>query len=301
MPDSVGVTSFAPEGERIEVDAAWRFLLAVRDGAASEVPIDTRGEGSWTSEAPMSDAAAALLDCLLPLARRDTWTLAQLGQSLDGRIATESGHSHYINGFEALAHLHRLRALADAVVVGAGTACADDPQLTVRHVSGAHPARVVLDPRGRVGGHLGLFKSATPPTLHLTGPGLSLPKSHAIRHELALNDAGQFDPAVVIALLHRCGYRRILVEGGGITVSQFVEAGALDYLHLLVAPLLIGSGRPGLQMTPITTLESALRPRMRTFACGNDTLFDVDLGFTATDGRGPVPTTEGDPDPRQAR
>src|ERR1700754_3479338 len=76
--------------------------------------------------------------------------VGQLGQSLDGRIATETGHSHYVNGPSGLAHLHRLRALVDAVVVGVGTALADDPQLTVRRVSGPQPARVVIDPNGRL-------------------------------------------------------------------------------------------------------------------------------------------------------
>ena len=76
--------------------------------------------------------------------------IAQIGQSLDGRIATHSGHSHYINGIAGRAHLHRLRALVDAVVVGVGTVVADDPQLTVRLVPGPNPARVVLDPRGRL-------------------------------------------------------------------------------------------------------------------------------------------------------
>ena len=60
--------------------------------------------------------------------------VGQIGQSLDGRVATETGHSHYINGPAGLAHLHRLRALVDAVVIGVGTALADDPQLTVRRV-----------------------------------------------------------------------------------------------------------------------------------------------------------------------
>src|SRR5215470_15731116 len=76
--------------------------------------------------------------------------VGQIGQSLDGRIATESGHSKYINGPAGLTHLHRLRALVDAVVIGVGTAMADDPQLTVRRVAGPNPARVVIDPNGRL-------------------------------------------------------------------------------------------------------------------------------------------------------
>src|SRR5262249_11301583 len=76
--------------------------------------------------------------------------IGQFGQSIDARIATASGHSHYINGPAGLAHLHRLRALVDAVVVGVGTALADDPQLTVRRVAGPNPARIVIDPSGRM-------------------------------------------------------------------------------------------------------------------------------------------------------
>src|ERR1044071_5196836 len=76
--------------------------------------------------------------------------VGQIGQSIDGRIATVTGHSKYINGPAGLAHLHRLRALVDAVLVGIGKAVADDPQLTVRRVAGPGPARIVLDPRGRL-------------------------------------------------------------------------------------------------------------------------------------------------------
>src|SRR5436305_12083667 len=76
--------------------------------------------------------------------------VGQIGQSIDGRIATVTGHSKYINGPAGLAHLHRLRALVDAVLVGIGTAIADNPQLTVRRCAGPSPARIVLDPRGRL-------------------------------------------------------------------------------------------------------------------------------------------------------
>src|SRR4051812_24573447 len=80
----------------------------------------------------------------------DLVVVGQIGQSIDGRIATVTGHSKYINGPAGLAHLHRLRALVDGVLVGIGTAVADDPQLTVRRVAGPSPARIVLDPRGRL-------------------------------------------------------------------------------------------------------------------------------------------------------
>src|SRR5947207_1235540 len=80
----------------------------------------------------------------------DLVLIGQCGQSIDGRIATPTGDSHYINGEAGLDHLHRLRSLVDAVVIGAGTAIADDPQLTVRRVCGPNPARVIIDPHGRL-------------------------------------------------------------------------------------------------------------------------------------------------------
>ncbi|ANB03718.1 RibD family protein [Ectothiorhodospira sp. BSL-9] len=243
--------------------------------------------GAWHAHGPMERDAGRLLDCLLPLVADDRpWVVGQLGQSLDGRIATHTGASYYISGWEARVHLHRLRALADAVLVGAGTAATDRPQLTVRHASGPSPARVVLDPRGRVPHEGPLFEAApagsvTPPTLLLVGWDVG-PVGGLPEHVSALpvdtdQDSGRIRPQQVVTQLAEVGYRRVLVEGGGVTVSRFLEAGLLDRLHLLVAPMVIGSGRPGLSLPPIDTLDQALRPRVRRFACGEDTLFDVDL------------------------
>jgi riboflavin biosynthesis pyrimidine reductase len=74
----------------------------------------------------------------------------------------------------------------------------------------------------------------------------------------------------------------VLVEGGGITVSRFLAAGVVDRLHVTVAPLLIGSGRPALTLEPIDTLRQALRPRCRHFHLGDDILFDLDLRGAVT-------------------
>src|SRR5882672_9111545 len=106
---------------------------------------------------PLPQAWADLFGPLRCGAVDDLVIVGQLGQSLDGRIATETGHSKYINGSAGLEHLHRLRALVDAVVVGVGTAVADNPQLTVRRVAGPHPVRVVIDPKGRLGTDARLF------------------------------------------------------------------------------------------------------------------------------------------------
>src|SRR5579875_803798 len=170
----------------------------------------------------------------------DLMVVGQIGQSLDGRTATVSGHSRYVNGPAGLAHLHRLRALVDAVVVGVGTVVADDPQLTVRRVAGPQPARVVID--------------------------------------LPLSD-GRFAPPAVLGALAARGLRRVLVEGGAETLSRFLAARCLDRLHVIVAPVILGSGRASLVLPQIETADQALRIPTSVHRIGSDILFDCDLSL----------------------
>jgi diaminohydroxyphosphoribosylaminopyrimidine deaminase / 5-amino-6-(5-phosphoribosylamino)uracil reductase len=202
--------------------------------------------------------------------------VGQIGQSLDGRIATETGHSHYINGPAGIAHLHRLRALVDAVVVGVGTAAADDPQLTVRHVAGPNPARVVIDPKGRLSGQAKLLTADGVRRLVVTaGTGGLVPDGV----ELVVLPAtdGRIEPSAILAALAERGLRRILIEGGADTVSRFLSAGCLDRLHVVVAPIILGSGRPGITLPPIERADQALRAPVRPHRLGDEVLFDVDL------------------------
>jgi riboflavin-specific deaminase-like protein len=207
----------------------------------------------------------------------DLVVIGQIGQSLDGRIATESGHSHYINGPEGLAHLHCLRALVDAVVVGIGTALADDPQLTVRRVAGPHPARVVIDPRGRLPACARLLADDGVRRLVVatTDAGAQAPPGVELIALPAEN--GTIAPAAILAALAARGFRRILIEGGAHTVSRFLAAGCLDRLHVMVAPLILGSGPAGIALAPVTRVEDGMRPPMRAHLIGNEVLWDCDL------------------------
>lgn len=195
--------------------------------------------------------------------------IGQIGQSLDGRVAHgRGGPPRAINGPDGLLHLHRLRALVDAVVVGVGTAIADDPRLSVRLCRGADPVPVVIDPRGRLPGSAGLCRlggilvtsetAAAPPGLRT----LRLP-----------TQGGRFAIDVVVAALGALGLRRLLVEGGPATLCGFLAAGGLDRLHVSLAPCLLGAGRPGLDLP----LEAALRPPTTLHHLGSDLLFDLDL------------------------
>lgn len=120
---------------------------------------DIRAGGPYGGDEEWSEAESAALDLYGPLARRDRGSLVvgQVGQSLDGRIATESGDARDVSGPDGLVHLHRMRALVDAVVVGVRTALHDTPRLTVRLCDGDNPARVVIDPRGRLGNDSPIF------------------------------------------------------------------------------------------------------------------------------------------------
>jgi diaminohydroxyphosphoribosylaminopyrimidine deaminase/5-amino-6-(5-phosphoribosylamino)uracil reductase len=196
-----------------------------------------------------------LLELYLPLcvgSGCQEFVLGHLGQSLDGQIAAASGASRYVTGPENIRHMHRLRALSDAVVVGASTIAFDDPELTTRLVPGDSPVRVVID------------------------------RIELIR----VPDAGGLlsVPAMLMELRRR-GLKRLFVEGGGVTVSHFLCAQAFTRLHITISPVFLGAGRPGISLPPIHDMNDALRPSVRRFDSGNDVLFDFSFTGTAESDR----------------
>lgn len=214
---------------------------------------------------------------LRPAVPSGTLAVGQIGQTLDGRVATLSGHSHYINGPAGLDHLHRLRAVVDAVVVGAGTVRADDPQLTVRRVAGPNPARVVLDPRGSLGGSARVFAADGTRRIVVTLAGAASRSVDGVETIALAGSATHLDPAAILDALSQRGLRRVLIEGGARTVSHFLGAGCLDRLHIVVAPVILGSGLPGLDLPPVARMTDALRVPVHPHLLGDEVLFDCDL------------------------
>ncbi len=220
------------------------------------------------------------IETLMPLipcpAPGQRLVVAQLGQTLDGRIATVTGASKYINGHAALDHLHRLRAHVDAVLVGVGTVIADDPALTVRRCEGRSPVRVVIDPRGRMPREAAMLHDGLAPVLVVTGIESPVPDGVEVLRLPAPGEA--IDPAEIVAALVARGLPRILIEGGAETLARFLDAEVVDLLHILMAPMIIGSGKAGLRLAPIEKLEHALRPqtKVHVFEDG-DVLFTCDL------------------------
>lgn len=203
--------------------------------------------------------------------------IGQLGQSLDGRVATESGHSHYINGPDGLAHLHRLRALCDAVVVGIGTALADDPQLTVRRVAGPNPVRVAIDPRGKLPANAKLLADDGVRRIVLTVSDRKPDLPTDVEIVTLPASEGRIAPEAILSALRERGLKNILIEGGPDTVSRFLAAGCLDRLHVVVAPIVLGSGRAGITLPPIERADQALRMPVHVHRLGEEVLFDCDL------------------------
>ncbi len=299
-------------------ESAWRILLhaaavaAALDGegravgfrardAAELLPVAPDDPGAvliwhpgfgWESRLPPDDPRAALVDLYLPICSATPArpiTIGHLGQSLDGFIATLTGDSQFVTGAANIVHLHRLRALSDAVIVGAGTVAADDPQLTTRHVSGQNALRVVFDPTRRLSDDYRIFNDHEAPTLYVCAQSLiRAGETHVGSAAIVTFDAAEPGHEVkqLLALLRARQCARIFVEGGGVTVSAFLEANLLDRLHVAIAPLIIGDGRAAIRLVPHANLRDCLRPRYRVFRMGGDVLFDCELN-TQADASGP--------------
>jgi diaminohydroxyphosphoribosylaminopyrimidine deaminase / 5-amino-6-(5-phosphoribosylamino)uracil reductase len=224
------------------------------------------------------DARAALFGPLCaPIPEGRSFVLGRVAQSLDGYIATRGGESVWISGPDDLRHTHQLRALCDAVVVGAKTVRADNPRLTTRLVDGPNPVRVVLDPDRRLTSTYRVFHDG-PETLLLCAPEMASADNLGCAVVLPVpRGPNGLDIPAILTLLRGRGLRRIFVEGGGVTVSRFLSAGALDRLHVTVAPLVMGGGVPAFPLPPVERLEDGRRFAWTAHRIGSDVLFDIPL------------------------
>ncbi|MEV4950184.1 bifunctional diaminohydroxyphosphoribosylaminopyrimidine deaminase/5-amino-6-(5-phosphoribosylamino)uracil reductase RibD [Streptomyces sp. NPDC053755] len=182
--------------------------------------------------------------------------------TLDGRIAAADGSSRWITSAESRADVHRLRAEADAVLVGSGTARADDPHLAVRGVEGAvQPLRVVVDteasavkPGARV------LDDAARTVIAVAEDVLPEDTAHLPEAwRLPRAPGGGLDIPALLATLHRQGVRSVLLEGGPTLAGAFVAAGAVDQVVGYLAPVLLGAGPHALADAGISTITDALR------------------------------------------
>jgi len=173
--------------------------------------------------------------------------------TVDGKIATTSGDSK-ISSREDLLRVHRLRASADAIVVGISTIMADDPRLTVRLVKGKNPARVIVDSRGRIPIDSQIIRTApkirTIVAVTDQAPEEKIRKLEAVGAQVLVISEGKKGQSAAVPhgvnlkklflRLEKMGLRRILVEGGGELNWSLFRLGLVDELTVTIAPKIAG-------------------------------------------------------------
>jgi diaminohydroxyphosphoribosylaminopyrimidine deaminase / 5-amino-6-(5-phosphoribosylamino)uracil reductase len=237
------------------------------------------------------EAAAGNEAWLTSVLRHRPFVLWKYAATLDGRVAAADGTSRWITGPRARADVHRLRAEADAVVVGSGTLHADDPHLAARgdhHGTRPQPLRVVLDTRATTKPGCRVLDSAAPTLICVArdADAAHLPAGTVLRLPRAADGRG-LDLTAVLAALHERGVRSVLLEGGPTLAGAFLAAGLVDKVVGYLAPVLLGAGPAALGGAGITTLADALR-----LDVAESVPLGADLRVTAYPKRHTPPTTE---------
>jgi diaminohydroxyphosphoribosylaminopyrimidine deaminase / 5-amino-6-(5-phosphoribosylamino)uracil reductase len=196
----------------------------------------------------IGEAAARRLNApyLTLLAIGQPYVHAKWAMTLDGKIATRTGDSKWISNEASRRLAHKLRGRMDAVIVGIGTVLADDPQLTARPPGPRTAIRVILDSNCRLSADSALAKTAREvPTLVAATTQAPPERVAALRslgcEVLALPTAdGHADVKALLAELGRRRFTNVVVEGGGAVLGAFFDAGAIDEVHVFIAPRLAG-------------------------------------------------------------
>ncbi|MFO7607259.1 MAG: bifunctional diaminohydroxyphosphoribosylaminopyrimidine deaminase/5-amino-6-(5-phosphoribosylamino)uracil reductase RibD [Desulfurivibrionaceae bacterium] len=178
------------------------------------------------------------------------WVIMKAGLSIDGRIATRSGHSNWVTCDASRRQVHRLRDMVDAILVGSGTALADDPALTARLTGrpGRDPLRIVLDTNLQLSARAQMLHlESAAPTWIFCGPGADSAKRAqleavgAVVKRVAEDPLGGLELTAVLRELGRAGITSLLVEGGGAIHAAFLRQRLYDEANLFIAPIFIGS------------------------------------------------------------
>ena len=172
----------------------------------------------------------------------------KLATSLDGRIATASGHSKWITGEVARAEAHRLRAAHDAVLVGSGTVLADNPELTARTdpPPARQPLRIIADSRARIPASARIFITLDKGPIAIATLETSdldhWPSAQGIQYWMVPKDpaTGRLSIPELLNSAQRAGVRTLMIEGGGQLAASFVRAGLVDRIEWFRAPILLG-------------------------------------------------------------
>ena len=199
----------------------------------------------------------SILNILLPILRKNKkLVIAQIGQSIDGRIALNNGNSHYINNPKSIIYLHCLRSISDAIIVGSNTIKKDDPLLTTRKIKGTNPKRIIIDGSLSLNNKYKIFNDGNENIIFTkSNKNIRLNNSTIIRLK-----EKNFTKNL-ITIIKKLKYKNILVEGGSKTISELINNKYIDILQFMIAPILIGSGINSLNLKEISNLNKAIRPK----------------------------------------
>ncbi|MEG5057294.1 RibD family protein [Microcoleus sp. A2-C5] len=211
--------------------------------------------------------------------------MAHLAQTLDGKIAAVNGDSRWISNEANLKHAHRLRSLHDAVMVGAATASLDNPKLTVRLVTGKNPIPVIIEGQKDLNFDDLQMIAIHEKTIVLYPQGKQRQKlPEAIKEKILAipispgKDAEEkpvLYPADILKVLYENGISSIFLEGGGQTVSYFLQTDSINLLHLHFAPLLLGSGRSSFTLPVVDSIGEGVRFQMKHFDLEGEILMEL--------------------------
>ena len=210
----------------------------------------------------------------------------KFAQSLDGRIATAGGDSQWISSLASRKLAHKERALHDAVLVGIGTVLADDPELTVRHVRGKNPIRVVLDSKLRIPLSARVLQNQdAAKTIIVATTASATKKKRLLLEKLGIEillieteEKGKIDLDKVLVRLGQENISSLLVEGGSEIITSFIKQGLGDRLLAFIAPKLIGKGIEAIGNLGIAHVKDAVNLEFRKiFRCGPDVVMDAKI------------------------
>lgn len=205
-------------------------------------------------------------------------------QTIDGRIASRTGDSHWVSGDASLRYAHELRATHDAVLVGIGTVLKDDPLLTTRLVVGPSPARIVVDSTLRIPLTAKVLRDATARTIVATTSSASPAAVRRVRAagadvvQLPADESGQVDLRTLLERLRGMGLSAVLIEGGRGMITSALRGRLIDRLTVCIAPKVIGQGIEAVGDLHLDRLREALMFRDARFVpCGDDVIFEGEL------------------------
>jgi riboflavin-specific deaminase-like protein len=198
--------------------------------------------------------------------------IAQLGQSLDGKIALFNGNSHYINSQKSILYLHALRCICDGLLVGVNTVINDNPLLTTRYMTGSSPMRIIIDPSLKLTNRLNIFKDGNK-NIVFTQKDSNKKLNNTTIYKLPKKNFTKSVHQKIINL----NFNYILVEGGATTISNFLERELLDIMQFIIAPIIIGSGIDSIKLKSISTLKNALRPKSHLYKLGDEIIASLEF------------------------